>query len=246
MELLKTIGLHEVQQHFGDRQFPSDVPEGTSFEYVASYNWLKPADIARRSGKKPENPIMVVPGAPSVFRPWSGGQMEPDEDVAFADENRYFVPNYPMEPLFRAILLEGLDPLGLQTLDIVTDRYNLRKLYELCKYRRTSQHRPPKPFHMKIERIGSNLVVFEQCSDVEHQKRSTPIYGKRFEELCTTARTELTKGSHYAIIKYDLEPGLSCLVRFSADSVIWEEGEAAAKVSGGDITPKFFTDSKLK
>lgn len=101
----------------------------TGAEIVASYNW------STRSERG--HPHIIVPGAPRKFV-MSRGRFDLARDgVSHVDENRgRMKPFSAVEPLFHA--LDICSPaLGMHspdsTIDIVTDRNNLRNLLKFCR-----------------------------------------------------------------------------------------------------------------
>ncbi len=65
--------------------------------------------------------------------------------------------------------------------DLLTDRNNLRKLFEFCW-----KNKPKKPFRIDVERIG-NTVVFirwEEEEDVGENSMQNE-YGRGFLEACS-------------------------------------------------------------
>ncbi len=63
--------------------------------------------------------------------------------------------------------------------DLLTDRNNLRKLYEFCSGERKSA------FRIEVERIGNTVVLIrsEEKDRIELQPKPV-IYGRSFERVC--------------------------------------------------------------
>ena len=77
--------------------------------------------------------------------------LEKDVGLRYVDENASWYPNFPLEPLFRAIytIKPDYDP---KQVDLVTDRNNLWKpMQVICGTRLTD-------FHIDIELVGNTLL----------------------------------------------------------------------------------------
>ena len=96
-----------------------------NYKSIGSYNWSTISST--------KNPIIVVPGKPTYL----SGRLEADGCILkkkgrkeMVDENRYYLPEYPMEPLFRTVK-KCAPNFDFKNIDFVTDRNGLRKLYKL-------------------------------------------------------------------------------------------------------------------
>jgi len=78
----------------------------------------------------------------------------------YIDQNGYRSPRYPLEPLFRSVYIEKPD-FNPTSLDLVTDRNNLRKLTQAISEERIED------FRIDVRVVGSTLFVYkvgETCS----------------------------------------------------------------------------------
>lgn len=102
------------------------LPTGT--EVVASYNW----SVRSREG----HPRIIVPGAPRNYVSRMSRRvfvLGKDGGDSFVDENRARMkPFSSVEPLFRSLDICSPD-FDISTVDIVTDRNNLRNLLRFCR-----------------------------------------------------------------------------------------------------------------
>lgn len=149
----------------------------TDCNQIASYNWITDP-----------RPCIVVPGAPRKYIGWPGGSQYLMPDFQFRsrrliDENHHIIPRYPMDPLFRSVdysfKLDG-QQCNFQKYDIVTDRNNLRKLFNYCcidnNNNNSDDHDSPivpeyhsfKNFRIDIQRIGNVVVLIRrEKTDIE-------------------------------------------------------------------------------
>ena len=79
------------------------------YEQVASYNWYG----------TPEHPCIVVPGAPRRLINWPGGQLQPDSGTEISDKNHHMMPQYPIESVFRALLVLSSETITVLILIII-------------------------------------------------------------------------------------------------------------------------------
>nr|XP_047146807.1 uncharacterized protein LOC105845088 [Hydra vulgaris] len=96
-----------------------------NFVFVGSYNW------ARQS--TPDNPVIIVPGKPKYFKENLVNQKLKASDIQrVCDESKYYMNKHPMEPMFQAVLL-CTPEYDFSSVDLITDRINLRKLFEFVE-----------------------------------------------------------------------------------------------------------------
>ncbi|KAL6401241.1 hypothetical protein AUP68_16970 [Ilyonectria robusta] len=89
----------------------------TDVKHLSSYNWL-------------ERPIptIAVPGSPPLWSaPKAPRQLKKDSGVVYVDQNTARHPDSPLEPLFRALFVTN-PSFDIGSIDVVTDKNNLRKL----------------------------------------------------------------------------------------------------------------------
>jgi len=191
-------------------------PDSTTkkhFELMASYNWVP---LGPKEGKA----VLVVPGLPARWTPpplpaW----LTPDTGLWFIDQNGYRNPSSPLEPTLLSlfILQPTFDP---NSLDLITDRNNLRKLFRFV--------RGNKPgncmfdFKMHIEVVNKTVLL------TRWEKKSAHItapgqfhgFGHSFEQEFTKNTKGLEEStSHNRIARYRFG-GLNIMLRFSADAFL--------------------------
>lgn len=123
-------------------------PPLTNYDQIASYNWFG----------TPTKPIMVVPGAPKVYRHWKGGNLKRETEKVMINENHYMSPAYPMEPLFQAVKIcssrNNLD-VKFQQFDLVCDRSVLVKLYSILD----GTDEQKQPLRINAYRVGRTVTL---------------------------------------------------------------------------------------
>lgn len=118
------------------------------------------------------------------------------------------------------------------SLDLVTDRFNLRNLLKIVCGNSV------RDFRVDIELVGETLL-FTCCTgnrSTRYYNYSTNCYGHSFEKALGRYPASLSKaGGHYRIIQYSLA-GLRILLRFEADGYLASEDDVPA-------IPSVVTDS---
>lgn len=189
-----------------------DSAEIGNVKHLASYNWVE----------KP-SPTIAVPGSPSLWLPLnSPRRVAKDSGLVYINQNAARYPERPLEPLFRALFVSN-PSFDIGSVDIVTDRNNLRKLLKFVD--NASAGEDLDAFVIHVEHIQDTALL----SRVErnNSKRIKPNefvgYGHEFEKAQTR---ELIPGStgHHRIVSYDLG-GLNLIVRHETDAY---EGEQSA------------------
>ncbi|KAL8815867.1 MAG: hypothetical protein Q9223_005041 [Gallowayella weberi] len=173
---------------------------------IASYNWL---DVP--------SPTILVPGSPPIWSPPSNPRaIAPDEGFSYIDQNADRYPKSPLAPIFSSVL--QMDPsFQFDTIDIVSDRSPLRKLYAFAA------HDPElKDFRFGISVFGRDekkMVVFhrmEKMTREEHEEGGFHGYRAGFEAQYLRTPATIKGGSHYQILEYEFG-GLKFLVRSGVD-----------------------------
>lgn len=127
------------------------------------------------------------------------------------DQNAHRCPKYPLEPLFRA-LLTSTPTFDLGSIDLVTDRSNLRKLL------RFAANEGGEPFMITVQRLGKTTLFTR--NEPQSSERITGFrgFGHEFEKAYTTWPTGMENStSHHRIVQYKL-CGIQCIVRFEVDA----------------------------
>lgn len=169
-------------------------------------------------------------------------QLEPDSGDSFIDQNTARCPQNPLGPMIKAIEITqnvlGKDfKLADESIDVVTDRNNLRKLMRFISA--TGPNRDPRPNHYGEFRIdvrlapnGRTLVLTRHDENAIDTSTRFKGYGHSFERAATiepaplvaanSTRTHISRlqsTGYHRIIRYDLL-GLRFLVRFEVDAMI--------------------------
>ena len=183
----------------------------TNVKYLSSYDWIEAKD-----------PTIVVPGSPSDWTPPRfSRQLKKDSGFVYSAQNAALHPDYPLEPLFRSVF--HMDPsFDFNTVDIITDRNNIRKLLSYIKP--TIGSHAPEGFTILIEVIG-NTTIF--CRDEEKTEEFIGLnefrgYGFNFEKAYTSSPIRDSIG-HFRVISYDF-CGLKFVVRHKSEAYIKPAG----------------------
>jgi len=185
---------------------------------LASYNWINDP-----------NPTIMVPGthapflstmnlivflgAPGMWNPPAFPLRVPqDSGLYYIDQNGHRHPAFPLEPLFRAVFIEQSD-FSVATLDLVTDRNNLRKIVWAISGERIED------FRIDIQLVGKTLLFQRWETNTSEYIVEFRGYGHSFEKMCTTYSGDGMKAStgHHRVVKYNLA-GLEVLTRFEVDA----------------------------
>jgi hypothetical protein len=213
-----TISRGDIQQN--------DVPEATITDVkpLASYNWIEAA-----------NPTIAVPGIPPRWSPpLVPRQLPKDTGLVYIAQNAARHPSSPLEPLFRA-LYTAEPAFDLRSVDVVSDRNNIRKLLTFIDP--SSSRNGLEPFTIDVESNGST-VVFSR-TETKTKEYIAPHefkgYGHEFEKAYTTSDIRDSTG-HHRIVSYRFG-GLTFIIRHEVDGYV-EEGAASrptrkAKASEG-------------
>ena len=179
----------------------------TEFRHLASYNWI-------------ESPIatIAVPGSPAKWSPPNGPtRLRKDTGDFYTAQNAARHPESPLEPLFRALLLA--DPLvDLRSVDIVTDRNNIRKLLSFVEP--STARNGVKDFSIGVEVVGKTALFSREENEVHEYIAPGDFrgYGHEFEKTYTQCQIHGSTG-HHRISAYHFG-GLSFLVRSTIDGYV--------------------------
>lgn len=188
----------------------------TDFQELASYTWLN----------KP-SPTISVPGTPPLWSPpATPRRLDPDSGTVYIDQNGARCPSSPLEPLFRALLVEQPD-FRLGDVDLVTDRNNLRKLLRFVQASSSS------PFRIRVEVAGDGDKATALFTRVEEKTTETIRgfrgYGHSFEKAYTKTFAPGVNGYH-RVVSYAFG-GLQCVVRHETDGYL---GGSKPEAQGAD------------
>ncbi|CAF9926779.1 MAG: hypothetical protein GOMPHAMPRED_004219 [Gomphillus americanus] len=200
-------------------------------KHLASYNWTDSI-----------NPTILVPGIPNLWRsPKQALRLKQDCGLVSISQNAYRMPERPMEPLFRALLLQN-PGFELHGVDIVTDRNNLRKLLSFVR------KQEKEAFTIRLELVRNTLMMSrEEAKTFEVIKPDEfRDFGHEFEKAYTKNKFSKSTG-HHRIITYKLG-GVKILLRHETDGYIGDDSvESLLESLSLDTTrhPLTFDDSNL-
>ncbi|KAL4732038.1 hypothetical protein ACLX1H_001043 [Fusarium chlamydosporum] len=178
--------------------------------HLSSYSWLD----------RPSATI-AVPGSPPL---WTGlksrKKLKKDSGLFYINQNQARHPESPLEPLFCALYLE-IPSFDIRSVDVVTDRNNIRKLLAFLN--------PPlnpsddEPFTIDVEIIGTTTLFRRDGKATTrfiapNQSRG---FGHAFEKEYNKSQVHGSTG-HHRIISYEFG-GLNFLVRYEADGYVATE-----------------------
>ena len=202
-----------------DLQVLGDQPTAsiTDVMHLSSYNWIE----------APTSTI-AVPGCPPLWSNAKGPrQVKKDTGLVYIDQNRARHPNSPLEPIFRALRIS--DPLfDIRSIDVVTDRNNLRKLFSFISS--SSKKSGNKGFTIDVE-IVRNTALFGRMETANHEiipASQNRGYGHEFEKACTIDQISGSTG-HHRIVSYRFGD-LSCIIRHETDGYVATEDTAPSWV----------------
>jgi hypothetical protein len=231
-ELLKEIKQSDLKESRIDCSSLKD------FKQVGSYNW------SFKSG--PNKAIMLIPGKASrLVSTLHNQQLFKSRNEQMCDENRYYMNEYPIEPMFRAVT-ECSPNFDFNSIDIVSDRNSLIKLFAFVEGKRKDS------FRIDFQMIGNMLVLVrndlnavEFCGD----------YGKDFENKFTVDSGN--HGAYRQIVTYKLGD-FQILLRFKLECIEEQSqldennnevgNELAASMASFDLNlekPNQFENTKL-
>jgi hypothetical protein len=174
---------------------------------LSSYNWIEAP-----------TPTITVPGSPSLWSaPTAPRKVKKDSGLIYIAQNAARHPDSPLEPLFRALYIA--DPsFDIRSIDIVTDRNNIRKLLSFVNP--SSSRSGLEPFTINIE-VAKNTAIFSRAETATHEyigPHEFRGFGHEFEKAYTTNQIEGSTG-HHRIISYRFGD-LNFIVRHETDGYV--------------------------
>jgi hypothetical protein len=179
----------------------------TDVKHLSSYNWIEAP-----------TPTIAVPGSPALWSPPQGSpQLSKDSGLVYIAQNAARHPDYPLEPLFRALYIS--DPsFSLRSVDVVTDRNLIRRLLSFVN---------PDLGDKKLESFSMGIeIVKDTAMFNRHEPRTHEIigpdefrgFGHEFEKAYTKDRIKRSTG-HHRIIGYHFG-GLNFVIRHETDGYV--------------------------
>ncbi|KAK7214109.1 hypothetical protein V2G26_021287 [Clonostachys chloroleuca] len=193
----------------------------TDVKHLSSYNWIEGT-----------TPAIAVPGLPRLWTPPKGSQrLQKDSGLVYIAENSARHPASPIEPLFRSLLMTH-PSFNLGSVDVITDRNNIRKLLQFVNPDRGTYE--AKAFTINVELV-KDTAIFGRTEPVisehiaPHEFRG---YGHQFEEKYTTSKLSGYSG-HFRIISYRF-CSMNFIVRHETDGYI--EGAGYREQEGDGLS----------
>jgi hypothetical protein len=189
----------------------------TNVQHLASYNWIEATATT---------PTIAVPGSPDLWSPPKVPfRLQKDTGHVYIAQNAARHPESPLEPLFQAIYV--LHPsFDIASVDIVTDRNNIRKLLAAINPQWNGYKR--EDFTIHVEVINNTAILCRSETKVDEYIGPNEFrgYGHSFEKECTTQQVSGSIG-HHRIISYCFG-GMKFIVRYETDGYV---GVASAQQS---------------
>ncbi|KAF2170659.1 hypothetical protein M409DRAFT_19474 [Zasmidium cellare ATCC 36951] len=179
----------------------------TDVKHLASYNWIRAP-----------SPTIAVPGSPAA---WSNikqpKQVCKNSGLIYIAQNAARHPDYPLEPLFRAVDMEkpGFD---MRSVDIVSDRNNIRKLLSFIDP--STAKSGLEPFTIKVEVAGQTVILNRYETLVKEFLGPNDFrgFGHEFEKAFTKDEVAGSTG-HHRIINYRFND-LNVVIRHETDGYV--------------------------
>ncbi|KAL3418297.1 geranylgeranyl pyrophosphate synthetase [Phlyctema vagabunda] len=182
----------------------------TDVKALSSYNWIEASKAT---------PTIAVPGMPALWSaPDKSSRLKKDSGLIYIAQNAARHPESPLEPLFRAVYLSE-PSFDIRSMDVVTDRNNMRKL--LCFVDPSTSRNAREPFTIEIEVVRRNTAIFcrHEAKTCEYiGPREFRGFGHAFEKAYTADQLSGSTG-HHRIISYHFGD-LSFLVRHETDGYV--------------------------
>ncbi|KFY31780.1 hypothetical protein V493_00800 [Pseudogymnoascus sp. VKM F-4281 (FW-2241)] len=179
----------------------------TDVKQLSSYNWIEAP-----------SPTIAVPGTPPLWSaPSAPRQLKKDSGLIYIAQNAARHPDSPLEPLFRALCITN-PSFDIRSIDVVTDRNNIRKLLSFINPSMTRHGL--ETFTINIE-ITKNTAIFCRDETATHEivgPDEFKGYGHEFEKAYTTTQIRASTG-HHRIITYRFG-GLNFIVRHETDGYV--------------------------
>ncbi|KAL4892953.1 geranylgeranyl pyrophosphate synthetase [Aspergillus ambiguus] len=178
----------------------------TDVKHLASYNWIEAS-----------SPTIAVPGSPARWSPPRGSrQVRKDSGLIYIAQNAARHPSSPLEPLFRSLFIEQ-PSFDISSVDVVTDRNNIRKLLSFIN---PSLGKNGEPFTIQVDMAGQTAIFCRDETATTEVIRPDEFrgYGHEFEKAYTVSQIRGSTG-HHRVISYRLG-GLNFLVRHETDGYV--------------------------
>lgn len=179
----------------------------TDVRHLSSYNWIEA-----------NSPTIAVPGSPPLWAALQGPRtLKKDSGLIYIAQNAARHPDSPLEPLFRALYIAN-PSFDIGSIDVVTDRNNIRKLLSFINP--GSARNGLEPFTINIE-VVKNTAIFSRTETATHEfvgVHEFKGFGHEFEKSYTTSQISDSTG-HHRIISYRFSD-LNLIVRHETDGYV--------------------------
>ncbi|KAJ5993886.1 geranylgeranyl pyrophosphate synthetase [Penicillium sp. IBT 35674x] len=193
----------------------------TDVQHLASYNWIEAP-----------TPTISVPGSPAYWSaPQGSRSVKKDSGLVYIAQNAARHPDSPLEPLFRSLYIEQ-PSFDINSIDIVTDRNNIRKL--LTFVNPSLNKHGLDSFTIQVD-IAAQTAIFCRDETATYEvigPMEFKGYGHEFEKAYTTDQVKGSTG-HHRIVRYKLG-GLRFLVRHETDGCVDDVKPIIKKETAGD------------
>ncbi|MCJ1420460.1 hypothetical protein MMC32_006817 [Xylographa parallela] len=181
----------------------------TDVKVLSSYNWIEAPQAT---------PTIAVPGSPALWSaPGVSRRLKKDSGLIYIAQNAARHPESPLEPLFRALYITH-PSFDIRSIDIVTDRNNIRKLLSFLDP--SSSRNGLEAFTMNIE-VTKNTAIFcrDEAKTLEYiGPNEFRGFGHEFEKAYTVTQIGGSTG-HHRIISYRFSD-LNFIVRHETDGYV--------------------------
>ena len=195
----------------------------TNVQHLSSYNWIQST-----------SPTIAIPGIPSLWSPPATAQrIRKDSGLIYTYHDAAHHGESPLEPLFRSLYAEN-PSFDISSIDLVTDRNNIRKLLTFIASN-LERERRHGAFEIDIEvEPNTGTVLFcrvEAETALFIKKGVFQGYGQEFKRAYT--RNEIKKSTgHHRVISYRFG-GLNLLLRSEMDGYVEPDLPAQSTSAGG-------------
>jgi hypothetical protein len=181
----------------------------TDVQHLSSYNWIETPTAT---------PTIAVPGSPDLWSPPNASfGLKKDSGHVYIAQNAARHPDSPLEPLFRALDVSH-PSFDIASVDVVTDRNNLRKLLGVVNDRWSSYRREDFTIHVEVTKNTAIFCRREAKTEEYIGPNEFRGYGHSFEKRCTRRALAGSTG-HHRIISYSFED-LKFIVRHETDGYV--------------------------
>ena len=179
----------------------------TDLKHLSSYNWIEAP-----------TPTISVPGSPPLWSaPSAPRQLKKDSGLSYIAQNAARHPDSPLEPLFRALYVVN-PSFNIRSIDVVTDRNNIRKLLSFINP--GSTRKGLETFTINVE-VAKETVIFSRVEHVTHEvigPHEFRGFGHEFEKAYTTSQISGSTG-HHRVVSYRFGD-LNFIVRYETDGYV--------------------------